>query len=112
MGQDIQMSFAKTFQGKDNNGLPEWKAQFVKGDSGVAGAFKNAAARGELKSSGGFTIMNLGQIESRIEQLVAVGGHDITVAQLELGRHALEERVKPAAPQHTAPAGKVQVRTL
>jgi hypothetical protein len=115
MGQEFQMSFAKTFEGKDNNGLPEWKAQFVKGDTGVAGAFKNAAARGELKSSGGFTIMNLAQIESRIDQLSKLNGHESTIAQLELGRHALEERSK-GGPQHTAAGntvtGKLHARVL
>jgi hypothetical protein len=113
MGQDNQMSFAKTFEGKDSNGLPEWKAQFVKGDSAVAGAFKSAAARGELKSNGGFAVMNLHQIEQRIDQLKAAGGFDSTIAQLELGRHAIEERTK--APQHAATGhagAKLQVRVL
>lgn len=114
MGQDNQMSFAKTFEGKDSNGLPEWKAQFVKGDSAVAGAFKSAAARGELKSNGGFAVMNLAQIGTRIEQLTQAGGFEATIAQLELGRHALEERAK-AGQQHSHSghgAPKVQARVL
>jgi hypothetical protein len=110
MGQDIKMSFARTFEGKDANSLPEWKAQFVRGDTGVAGAFKTAAARGELKSSGGFVVMNLAQIETRIEQLTAAGGHEATIAQLQLGQHALEERKSGHAP--ASPTGKLHARVV
>lgn len=110
MGQEFQMSFVRTLEGKDGNNLPEMKAQFVRGDKGVAGAFKNAAARGELKSSGGFTLMNLHQIETRIDQLTAAGGHEATIAQLQLGQHALEERAKGL--NHGAPKAQAQTRTM
>lgn len=80
-----------------NNGVGEWKAVFVNGDNNLAKAFGSAAGKPGLKTMGGFATLNHQQIDQRIDQLRAKGGHDDTISQLERGRGAIE--AKASAPK-------------
>lgn len=92
-----KQTFVKTVLGKDTNGLPEWKALFVNGDSNLAKAFSSVSAKDGLKAMGGVTQLNSEQIGQRIDQLKAKGGHEETIEQLEHGRTAIQAKL--AAPK-------------
>lgn len=97
MGQTL--TFKNTvFKQDGNNGLGEWRAHFVTGvdEKNLAGAFGSAAAKGSLKTMGGVVQLNHTQLEARIGQLKAEGGHDKVIGELEKGQKAIETRLTAA----------------
>jgi len=102
MGQNL--TFQSTiYKPEGNNGLGEWRAQFVTGNQDLAGAFSNAAGRQALRTMGGVVQLNQAQLTERIQQLSGKEGFENTINELSKGQHAIEARL--AAPK-VAPAAR------
>lgn len=105
MGQNL--TFSNTvFKQDGNNGLGEWRAQFVTGgDQKLAGAFGNVAAKGSLSTKGGVVQLNHHQLADRIQQLNTAGGYEQTVGELAKGQKAIETRLATPAQKQTVTQG-------
>ena len=64
----------------------------MNGDTNLAKAFGSAAGKPGLSTRGGGATLNHDQIEQRIGQLRAAGGHYDTIAELQRGKTAIEAK--------------------
>jgi len=86
-------------------GLGEHRARFVcvkHGEEDAAKdlvrAFRNAAARNNLRLRGQVVTMNAQQVADRIEQIMTMPAHTATVDELHRGLKALDKRSGTQAP--------------
>jgi len=105
MGQNLTFQ-STVYKAEGNQGLGEWRAQFVSGDQNLAGAFGNAAAKHSLRTMGGVVQLNQTQLQERIAQLQEKGGHESTVEQLSKGAKAIEVRLATPAKAPAAPSAQ------